>query len=317
MYKGKRVAVVMPAYNEEDMIERAIGSIPEIVDKIYVVDDASKDRTLEKALFLAREDPRIEVISHQVNQGVGGAIVSGYKRARDDAVDITVVMAGDAQMDPEDLIPMIDPIAEGKADYTKGNRLFFRHAWGMIPHVRYLGNSFLSLLTKIASGYWHVADSQCGYTASCLEVLRKIDLDKIYKRYGMPNDMLIRLNEMNFRVKDIPTTPIYNIGEKSKMNIIKVAPRILWLLTKGFFRRMLIKYVIKDFHPLVFFYGLAFVLLFLTIPLTIRMFWVILATGLVPKVNALTVAFTVITGLQSLFFAMWMDMDYNKHLKGD
>jgi glycosyltransferase involved in cell wall biosynthesis len=315
MYLNKTVAVVVPAYKEEKLVEKVLTSIPEFVDKVIVVNDASPDNTSAVVRGVCLRDGRIELIEHSANQGVGGAIITGYKRAAELNMEVTVVMAGDGQMDPEDLPNIVGPVAEGTAGYTKGNRLFQGDAWHMIPHLRYLGNSFLSLLTKIASGYWHIADSQTGYTAISLQVLKKINLDCIYKGYGMPNDMLIKLNQYDFRVRDVHVRPVYNIGEKSKMKLLKVIPRISWLLFKGFWRRLFVKYVIKDFHPLVFFYALAFLLLTVSIPLTIRLLYIWGTEGAIPKINALALVFTLVSGLQSLFFGMWFDMDYNKDLK--
>lgn len=315
MYLGKSISVVVPAYNEEALIERTLTSIPDFVDKIIVVDDASKDKTKDIVRSLADNDSKIELIVHEYNQGVGGAIVSGYKRARDLEIDVTAVMAGDAQMDPRDLIPIIEPVAKGEADYSKGNRLFYGDAWHMIPHYRYLGNSFLSLLTKIASGYWHIADSQSGYTAISLLALRRINLDKIYKSYGMPNDILIKLNQHDFKVKDVHIRPVYGVGEKSGIKLAKVIPRITWILFKGFWERMFFKYVIRDFHPLIFFYLLSFILLTLSIPLAVRFFYIWACTGNIPDINAMALTFTIISGLQTLFFGMWFDMEYNKGLK--
>ena len=315
MYKEKTVAVVVPAYNEEALIVKTIVSMPELVDRIIVVNDGSTDRTAEIVEETAKEDSRVSLMKHEVNQGVGGAIVTGYKRARDLGMDITVIMAGDAQMDPRDLINIIEPVATEKADYTKGNRLFYGDAWNMIPHYRYLGNSFLSLMTKIASGYWHIADSQSGYTAISLIVLRRIDLEKIYKRYGMPNDLLIKLNQHDFRVKDVHIRPVYNVGEKSGIKLVEVIPKIIWLLFKGFWQRLFKKYVIKDFHPLIFFYLLSFVLLTASVPLTIRLFYIWAIRGNIPDINAMALVFTLISGLQTLFFGMWFDMEYNKKLR--
>jgi len=314
VYKEKTVAVVVPAYNEEKLIAKTLTSIPDLVDRIIVVNDASIDHTAEIVEELAKRDPRICQLKHNVNQGVGGAIVSGYKNARDLEMDITVVMAGDAQMDPKDFINVIEPVATGNADYTKGNRLFYGDAWNMIPRHRYLGNSFLSLMTKIASGYWHIADSQSGYTAISLIVLRRIKLDEIYKHYGMPNDLLIKLNQYDFRVSDVHIRPLYNVGEKSGIRLIEVIPKITWLLFKGFWQRLFKKYVIKDFHPLVFFYLLSFVLLIASVPLTIRLFYFWALNGNIPDMNAMALVFTVISGLQTLFFGMWFDMEYNKNL---
>lgn len=315
MYLEKTIAVVVPAYNEENLIGKTLDSIPDLVDKIIVVNDASADDTANIVRKESEKNNRIHLIDHEVNEGVGGAIVTGYKAARDLSINVTVVMAGDAQMDPRDLIPVIEPVASGSADYTKGNRLFHGDAWKMIPHYRYLGNSFLSLMTKIASGYWHIADSQSGYTAISLLALQKLKLDKIYKRYGMPNDILIMLNELNFRVRDVHIRPVYNIGEKSGIRLIKVIPKISWILFKGFWHRLLYKYVIKDFHPLIFFYFLSVFLLAASIPLAIRLFYVWAAIGNIPDINAMALIFTLISGLQTLFFGMWFDMEYNKDLK--
>src|SRR5918911_3923989 len=192
MLEGKTVAVVMPAHNEEKLVAVTVAGIPGFVDRIYVVDDASSDNTVGVARAIA--DPRVEVIVHEQNQGVGGAIVTGYKRALEERMDVTCVMAADNQMDPSDLEKLVRPVARGEVDYAKANRLFTGQAWQQIPHYRYLGNAILSLLTKIASGYWHVADSQSGYTALGLRTLELLDLDRVYRNYGFPNDMLVHLN---------------------------------------------------------------------------------------------------------------------------
>ena len=166
-------------------------------------------------------------------------------------------MAADNQMDPDDLETLV---ARGRrrarCDYAKANRLVTGQAWDLIPRSRFVGNAILSFLTKIASGYWHVADSQSGYTAVSLETLQMLDLDRIYRRYGFPNDMLVHLNVWNRRVRDYPSRPIYGVGEQSGIRLRKVVPTISWLLVKGFFWRLREKYMIRDFHPLVLFYAL-------------------------------------------------------------
>jgi len=315
MYVQRKIAVVVPAYNEEKLIDQTLNSIPPLVDKIIVVDDASTDNTAQIVKKKAKEDQRICFLEHEVNEGVGGAIATGYMKARDLKMDVTVVMAGDAQMDPRDLIHIIEPVANGSAHYAKGNRLFYGDAWNMIPRYRYLGNSFLSLLTKIASGYWHIADSQSGYTAISLVALQRINLDRIYKSYGMPNDLLIKLNLHDFRVRDVHVRPVYNVGEKSGIKLMRVIPKISWILFKGFWQRLFFKYVIKDFHPLIFFYLFSFFLLSATVPLTIRLFYIWAIKGDIPDINAMALVFTAISGLQTLFFGMWFDMEYNKELK--
>src|SRR5262245_59079168 len=263
MFKGRRVFVVVPAWNEEKLIGRVLDTMPEIVDRVIVVDDASSDRTVDVvAEAMARLGGRVRVVRRTVNGGVGAAIIAGYKAAMDDAQpeDLVAVMAGDAQMDPGDLPRLLTPLAAGAADYTKGNRLFTGEAWKIIPRHRYLGNAALSLLTKIASGYWHVADSQSGYTGITAEALRVLQLDRLYKRYGFPNHLLVELNNYDFRVRDVPIQPVYNVGEVSGIRLPKVVPTLSWLLVKCYFWRMKEKYIIRDFHPLVFFLSLGLLL---------------------------------------------------------
>jgi len=315
MYRDKTIAVIVPAYNEEKLIGKVLETIPTFIDHIIVVDDASSDRTGEVVKAHQQEDSRIIYLCHTKNEGVGGAIVTGYKWARDNEISISVVMAGDAQMDPKDLPKLLDPVVDGEVDYSKGNRLFTGRAWRVIPKTRYLGNAVLSFLTKIASGYWHVADSQSGYGAVTLEVLKAIDLDSVYKRYGMPNDFLVKLNVYHFRVRDVPVNPIYGIGERSGIKIYKVVFTLSSLLLKLFIWRLKEKYIIRDFHPLVLFYLMGFVLtpigfIFGCYLLIYRLF-----IGPVAATSALFAAFFAISGLQSLFFAMWFDMEYNKELK--
>lgn len=316
MYKEKTVGVVVPAYNEELLIGRVIETMPEFVDKIVIVDDCSKDTTAQVVQSYVDKYPEwVVLIRHEANQGVGGAIATGYKWCRDQSIDATVVMAGDAQMDPNDLPALLDPVVNNEVDYSKGNRLISGEAWKEIPRVRYLGNAMLSLLTKIASGYWHIADSQTGYTAINLKALKTIDIDDIYKKYGMPNDLLVTLNIYKFRVRDVEVRPVYNIGEKSGINPMRIIPRLAFLLFKLFNKRMLQKYVIRDFHPLVFFYLLSAFLLVLMLPvLSIRMIYYWIVMGNLPPINTLAAMMVLITGLQFLFFAMWFDMDYNRDL---
>ncbi len=313
MVEDKRVAVVVPAYDEEDLVVETVRGIPDFVDRIYVVDDASRDGTAEQARAVS--DARVEVIRHERNQGVGAAIVSGYRRALEEGIDVTCVMAADNQMDPAELRGLVEPVARGEVEYAKANRLFSGEAWTVIPRTRYLGNAVLSLLTKIASGYWHVADSQAGYTAVSLGALRRVDLDRLYPRYGFPNDMLVHLNVQNARVRDVPSRPIYDVGERSGIRLRAVVPRISWLLFKGFWWRMGQKYVIRDFHPLVFFY--AFGVLMTLVGLALGILEVVLRIlgNEITTPTIVLVAVLLIAGLQLTLFAMWFDMEANKDLR--
>lgn len=316
MYKSKSIAVVVPAYNEETQIVRlVIDVMPDYVDKIVIVNDLSKDRTSE--VVRASEgykQGRVELIEHVVNQGVGGAIATGYKWARDNAYDIAVVMAGDGQMNPDDLPAVLDPVVDGVADYTKGNRLVTGDAFKRIPKIRFFGNATLSLLTKIASGYWHVADSQTGYTAINRVGLEAIDWDSMYKRYGQPNDLLVKLNVANLRVVDVPVEPVYHVGEKSGIKVRKVVFTIGSLLVRLFFWRLKEKYIIRNFHPLVFFYAFGFLSLGLGAVLFLRLMFLWMAQGAVPEITFLSWLFSVSMGFNSLGFAMWFDYEENKHL---
>ena len=316
MFTEKSVAVVVPCYNEEKYIGTVIDTMPNFVDYIVVVDDKSSDHTADIVNKYILEQPkRIILLQHRVNQGVGGAIATGYIWCRDHEIGVTAVMAGDAQMSPADLPTLLKPVAEGKYDYSKGNRLFTGDSWNTIPKIRYLGNSALSLLTKIASGYWRVADSQSGFTAISLGTLKALDWNQMYKRFGQPNDLLVRLNIQNLRVCDVPVTPVYYSGAESGIKPLRMIPWFSLFIFRLFVMRMIQRYVIRDFHPLVFFYGFAGILLGLCAPiLTIRLLVVWYLVGHIPPINALAIIVVVVTGIQFLLFAMWFDMQYNQNL---
>ena len=313
MLAGKRVAVVVPAYDEERLVGETSRAIPSFVDRILVVDDASRDGT--SAAAEAVDDPRVDVLRHERNEGVGAAIATGYRRALEEEIDVTCVMAADNQMDPGELGRLVEPVARGDVEYAKANRLVSGEAWQVIPRTRYLGNAVLSLLTKIASGYWHVADSQAGYTALSLDALRRLDLGALYPRYGFPNDMLVHLNVQNARVRDVPSRPIYDVGERSGIKLRSVVPRISWLLFKGFWWRMGQKYVIRDFHPLVFFYVFGLAMLGVGFVLGLVELVLRIAGNAITPATIVLVAVLVIAGLQMTLFAMWFDMEANKDLR--
>ena len=315
MYKNKKIAVVVPCYNEETQIGGVIENMPEYVDKIIIIDDHSIDNTIEVVNKYQDNCDKIVLIEHTNNQGVGGSIASGYQWVRDNDFDVAVVMAGDGQMAAEDLPAILDPVVNDEVDYSKGNRLFTGEAYSKIPKIRYFGNAVLSFLTKIASGYWHIADSQSGYTAIGKEALNTIDWDAMYKRFGQPNDLLVTLNVYNFRVRDVSVKPVYGVGEKSNIKIHKVIFTISWLLLKKFLWRMKEKYIIRNFHPLVFFYILGFLFGIVTFALSIRLVVKWYIDGYVPPITALSTMFSFMSGSLFTLFAMWFDMEANKNLK--
>ena len=315
MYKKNNIAVVIPAYNEEKLISRTIESVPDYIDKIVVIDDYSTDHTLQTIMQLMESNSKITLINHKHNQGVGGAIASGYIWAKDNNFDIAVVMAGDAQMDPNDMPKLLNAIIEDGADCAKGNRLRSGIVRKEMPWIRYYGNQLLSLLTKIASGYWHIADSQTGYVAINKKILNKIDWQKMYKRYGQPNDLLVRLNVENMIVRDVQINPVYGIGEKSGIKIRKLTFTLSFLLFKKFIWRLTEKYMVRDFHPLVFFYLLGGFFVVTTIGLSIRVLYFWIVFGKIPEINALAAFFSFTSASLFLLFAMWFDMDANKNLR--
>jgi glycosyltransferase involved in cell wall biosynthesis len=261
-----------------------------------------------------QEDNRLVLINVHKNSGVGWAISRGYKWARDNNIDCTAVMAGDGQMDPDELLSICEPIIFEKIDYVKGDRLSHPGASAFIPRTRFIGNSILTILTKVASGYWHVTDTQTGYTAISLNALNRIKLHKIYPKYGMPNDMLVKLNIAGCTLKEVDIKPVYNIGEISKMKVFNVIPRISWLLFRSFFKRIGVRYFIKSFHPLFILYNLALLLILISVPYGIKIIIHSLKGIAVNPLTALAFIFTFISGFQSLLFAMWMDIQDNERL---
>lgn len=314
MYREQRIALVIPAHNEEKLIGQTLDSVPALVDSIYVVDDGSTDNTKGVVSEWTERGRCVELLRHETNRGPGAAIITGYKRALAGDVDIVVVVGGDNQMPLDQMTLFLDPLVEGRADYAKGNRFMRRHqAIASIPPVmpknRLIGNAIISGLTKAASGYYKIADVVDGYTAINREALEAIDWDRAWRGYGYPMDFLIRLNAYDFRVKDIPRRAIYLPGERqSQIKGMRYAIRVSPMLVRGFFWRLWSKYILWNFHPLVFFYlaGLA-----LTFSGLVMGAWLVYlqATGIgVSGPKAILDALLIITGIQFLLFGMLFDM---------
>jgi glycosyltransferase involved in cell wall biosynthesis len=236
MYRGHRIAVVVPAYNEVDKIARTVRSIPGFVDHVIVVDDGSADGTARVALRSQRRG--LEVISHDRNRGVGAAIATGYRRSHEAGADVTAVMAGDSQMDPADLVTLVGTVVNGGADYAKGNRFAWPGVTRVMPFHRLAGNVVLSLLTRIATGYRDVFDSQCGYTAANRRALAAILSGPVFARYGYPNDLLARLRAADARVVDVPVRPVYGPDWRSGIRLPSFAGALSFLLLRAFLQRL-------------------------------------------------------------------------------
>jgi glycosyltransferase involved in cell wall biosynthesis len=237
MFRALRVAVVIPAYNEQRAIARTVDTVPGFIDHVLVVDDASTDDTAAVATALCTV--RIELLRHSANRGVGSAIATGYRRVLALGADVAVVMAGDGQMDPDDLPALLRPIADGTADYVKGNRFLHPSIWTTMPATRIVGNVLLSAATRVTSGYHHVFDSQCGYTAIRRATLARIELDELFPRYGYPNDLLSRLAVSNARVVDVPVRPIYGAHWKSGIHLGTALHPIPWVLLRSWGNRLI------------------------------------------------------------------------------
>lgn len=310
MYKNHRIGVVVPAYNEDLLILDTLSGMPAYVDRIFVVNDASRDRTLEIIENRGSEDPRITLVNHEKNKGLGQTLIDGYVESAKSDVDVTAVMAGDNQMHPDDLHVLLDRIIDDGFDYVKGNRLLHENI-DFMPKYRFLGNAVLTILTKFATGYYSLMDPQCGYTVIRNTALRGIPIEKMTKGYGYNADILTMLNIRGYSVADAEVRPVYG-REKSKIKLWKYVPGTSWLLFRLFFRRLWQRYVVRDFHPLVLFYLFAFFNVFvLIIPLIVRFIHLYRMEGVAPRTTLILLVFLFITTFQSILFAIWMDMDYN------
>ena len=316
MYKNKKIALVIPAYNEEKLIKPTLEHVPPAIDHVYVIDDCSTDNMASVVEEIAKKDKRVELIKHNKNKGVGQGIITGYKRAARDNYDISVVIGGDYQMDLKDLPNFLEPIVNGKADYTKGNRfLLGGNAYTDMPFKRFFGNSMLTLITKFASGYWRLFDTQDGYTAITKEAIERVDWKKAWKGYGYVGDWLVVFNVYNLRIKDVPRRAIYLKGERQSQikifrYIITVFPRMIHM----FFWRLKTKYFFQDFHPLILFYLLG--LLFFPVGLLLGIVVLMQALEGAASGNlAILCSLFLITSVQALFFAMLFDSQNNLKLQ--
>lgn len=234
MLEGKRIAVVVPAYREARLIGRTLTSVPEFVDDVVVVDDASDDATAERAL--ATGQSRVRLVRHARNRGVGAAICTGYEAAFSAGADVAVVVGADAQMDPADMRSLLDPVLRGATDYAKGNRLVWPDARRHMPAARWLGNHVFSALTRLVTGL-DVGDSQCGYTAIARDALATVPLDRVWSRYGYPNDLLGWLAARGLRVTDVPVRPVY-ADERSGIGLRHALFVVPFVLLRVLLRRV-------------------------------------------------------------------------------
>lgn len=315
MYRNKTISLVIPAYREEKLIKDTLAKLPELFDKIFVVDDCSPDKQNEVVLECSKKDSRIQLLKHEVNMGPGGAIITGYLESSRQTLDIAVVVGGDNQMDLTEVSRFLDPIIDGHVDYTKGNRFLISQLEDTIekmPKIRFWGNILITALTKIASGYYKTMDVVDGYTAISKKAIDTINWKHAWKKYGYPMDFLIRLNAYGFKIMDVPRTAIYLPGERqSQIKGINYTMKVSPMLLKHFLWRLKFKYLYADFHPLVFFYYLSFLLIPVGAILSLSLVfdWVVMGGNNVTASRSVLAALLDITGLMLFLFAMLFDMN--------
>lgn len=241
-----RVAVTIPSYKVRAHVLDVIARIPPKVQRIYVVDDKCPQHSGELVEEQCR-DPRVRVIFHEENQGVGGAVGSGYRAALEEGMDIVVKVDGDGQMDPALIPHFTRPIERGRADYTKGNRFYRPESLKGMPPIRLFGNAALSFINKLSTGYWSIMDPTNGYTAIHTSVLREMPLHKLEKRYFFETDMLYHLNTMRAVVHDVPMDAVY-ADEESSLKVSKVLPEFIVKHVNRFFKRYVYLYLLRDFN---------------------------------------------------------------------
>ena len=305
MYGGARIAAVVPAYKEESMIAKVIETMPAFVDFIVIVDDHSPDCTSDVVRSI--DDARITLIRHEVNQGVGGAIITGHRAAMELGADVNVVMAGDAQMDPEYLPSLLDAVTTQGYGFAKANRFFAPESFQGMPGHRVFGNIVLSFMTKLASGYWHLFDPQNGYTAVRTDVLRRVPLDAVAKRYSFENDLLIHLNILQVPAVDVPIPAVYGT-EVSSIRLSKVVPELLTLLTKGFWRRIWYRYVLWSFSPIALLLFLGLILFGFGMGIAIWVCFQVAASVVATAATVMLAALPLMLGTQMLLGALQLDI---------
>lgn len=307
MYRKKVIAVVIPTYRVSRHIEKVVSMLPDFIDYIIVVDDKCPDKSGELILKLNHE--KITVLFHKINLGVGGAVITGYKRALDLDVDIVVKVDGDGQMNPAYIENLIEPIIDGVADYTKGNRFSNFKALRKMPKIRLFGNSALSFLVKASSGYWNIMDPTNGFTAISKDAILGLNLDELSQRYFFESDMLINLNIENCVVKDIPIPAKYG-DEDSSLSISKVLFDFPLKLIRGFAKRVFYKYFIYDFNMASIYMVFGFPMVLCGSIYGGMSWYLSISTGIVASTGTIMLsALLIMLGVQFLLQAISIDID--------
>lgn len=310
------VGVVIPCYLVAPHLESVLASIPAMVTHIIVVDDACPDNSGLIAQRFAQHDKRITVVFHEKNQGVGGATITGYRKAMSLGCDITVKIDGDGQMDPELIPALISPLVARSADYVKGNRFREFEALGRMPKTRLFGNSALSFLVKVVSGYWNIMDPTNGFTAIHTRCLAKLDLDGIARDFFFESDMLVHLNLIDAVVQELPMKAKYG-NETSSLKIGRVLAEFPFKMLRRLMKRVFFRYFVYDFN-MASVYILAGVPL-LTFGLVFGVAqWIDSIVSGTPKTagTIMVAALPIILAFQMLLQAIQIDIDRTPRGKG-
>ena len=303
------IAAVIPAYGVERDIQSVLVGLPAYIKHIIVVNDASPDSSGERMAAVAKEDRRIILITHTQNQGVGGAMASGYRKALELGAQIIIKLDGDGQMDPAHIPAFLTPLIQGRADYVKGNRFRDFQSLQQMPIVRRVGNLGLSFLAKAATGYWGIFDPTNGYLAIRAEILSQLPLDKIDRRYYFETSMLANLYLLDALVMDVPIPARYR-NETSNLSIRRTLIEFPLKLLTTFLKRILLKYYIYDFSMMS---------LYLMVGIPLLLFggifgitkWIEYASQNIPAPTGTVMlpTLSVILGIQILLSAIEIDMN--------
>jgi glycosyltransferase involved in cell wall biosynthesis len=306
VYREQRIVVAIPAYRAERTIADVVQTLPAFVDNIIVVDDCSPDRLFDVAAALP--EPRLILLRHEKNRGVGGAMVTAYERALELGCDIVVKMDADGQMDPDRLSELLDAMLNGHFDYAKGNRFLHRGALSAMPRHRLLGSLALTFLTKMASGYWHIFDPQNGFVACRTVMLQRLELRRIASDYFFENDMLVHLNVLGARVVDVPLPARY-ANEVSSMRISRILTSFPGRLFLRYWWRIYERYTLRDFSPIVPFLISGILLCTWAIIFGGYMWFRSWQTGVVASTGTVMLtALPLILGFELLLHAMLLDI---------
>lgn len=311
MIRKKTIAITVPAYNEEKLLGKTVKTLPDFVDRVFIINDASTDKTAEVAAALAKEDKRVKVITNNPNGGIGHSLKKGFKASVKEKNDITIVMPGDAQCDPKYLKEMIEFLLDNKLDFVKANRFMDLKELKNMPRLRRVGNIVVTILTKFATGYYDIFDSQNGYCFYSYSVLGSIPMDQIGERYEFENTILIALSELNAKIADYPVPANYG-NETSTINLFGTVMRTLRVLNRGFWRRIYYKYILYNFHPIALFIISGLILFWFGLLFGVVLIALKLARSVTPSTGTVMLSvLPLILGFQLLLTSIILDMNEN------